>query len=74
MFVEPLYKGQVGGGSFVPYTVEPLYKGQVGGGSFVLCPFIWNTNLSKSDSGSGQSASLSNCGHCQVSLSLVLTC
>ena len=33
--VEPLYKGQVGGGSFVPYTVEPLYKGQVGGGSFV---------------------------------------
>ena len=35
MSVEPLYKGQVGGGSFVPYTVEPLYKGQVGDGSFV---------------------------------------
>ena len=34
--VEPLYKGQVGDGSFVPYTVEPLYKGQFGGGSFVL--------------------------------------
>ena len=33
--VEPLYKGQVEDGSFVPYTVEPLYKGQVGGGSFV---------------------------------------
>ena len=30
----PLYKGQAGGGSFVPYTVEPLYKGQVGNGSF----------------------------------------
>ena len=29
--MEPLYKGQVGGGSFVPCTVEPLYKGQVGG-------------------------------------------
>ena len=28
-------KGQVGDGSFVPYTVEPLYKGQVGDGSFV---------------------------------------
>ena len=27
--VEPLYKGQVGDRSFVPYTVEPLYKGQV---------------------------------------------
>ena len=35
--VEPLYKGQVRGGSFVPYTVEPLYKGQVGDGSFVPC-------------------------------------
>ena len=33
--VEPLYKGQVGDGSFVHYTVEPLYKGQVGDGSFV---------------------------------------
>ena len=33
--VEPLYKGQVGGESFVPYTVEPLSKGQVGDGSFV---------------------------------------
>ena len=33
--MEPLYKGQVGDGSFVPYTVEPLYKGQVGDGSFV---------------------------------------
>ena len=33
--LEPLYKGQVGGGSFVPYTVEPLYKGQVGDVSFV---------------------------------------
>ena len=31
--VEPLYKGQVGDGSFVTYTVEPLYKGQVGDGS-----------------------------------------
>ena len=35
LIVEPLYKGQVGDGSFVPYTVEPLYKGQVGDGSFV---------------------------------------
>ena len=33
--VEPLYKGQVRDGSFVPSTVEPLYKGQVGDGSFV---------------------------------------
>ena len=33
--VKPLYKGQVGDGSFDPYSVEPLYKGQVGDGSFV---------------------------------------
>ena len=33
--MEPLYKGQVGDVSFVPYTVEPLYKGQVGDVSFV---------------------------------------
>ena len=26
--VEPLYKGQFGNGSFVPYTVEPLYNRQ----------------------------------------------
>ena len=25
--MEPLYKGQIGDESFVPYTVEPLYKG-----------------------------------------------
>ena len=30
-----LSKGQVGDGSFIPYTVEPLYKGQVGDGSFI---------------------------------------
>ena len=30
---EPLYEGQVGDGSFVPYTAEPLYKGQVGDGT-----------------------------------------
>ena len=35
VLVEPLYKGQVGDGSFVPYTIKPLYKGQVGDGSFV---------------------------------------
>ena len=40
--VEPLYKGQVGGGSFVPYTVEPLYKGQVG---WVLCPLHSGASL-----------------------------
>ena len=32
--VEPLYKGQVWGGSIVSYTVDPLYKGQVGGGEY----------------------------------------
>ena len=41
--VAPLYKGRVGGGSFVPYTVEPLYKGQVGDGPFV--PYTVDTSL-----------------------------
>ena len=31
-----LYKGHVGNGSFVIYTVTPLYKGHVGNGSFVI--------------------------------------
>ena len=43
--MEPLYKGQVGDGSFVPYTVEPLYKGQVGDGPYTVEPLykgqIW---------------------------------
>ena len=34
-YLEPLYKGQIGDRSFVPYAVEPLYKGRVGDGSFV---------------------------------------
>ena len=34
--VEPLYKGQVGDRSFIPYTVEPLYKGQVGDGYYIV--------------------------------------
>ena len=33
--MEPLYKGQVGDRSLVPYTVKPLYKGQVGDRSLV---------------------------------------
>ena len=27
--MEPLYKGQVGSESFVPYAIEPLYKGHL---------------------------------------------
>ena len=33
--MKPLYKGHVGDGSFVPYTVKPLYKGHAGDVSFV---------------------------------------
>ena len=53
--MEPLYKGQGGGGSFVPYTVEPLYKGQGGGGSFV--PYTVEP-LYKGQGGGGGSLSL----------------
>ena len=42
--VEPLYKGQVGDGSFVPYTVEPLYKGQLSW-RWVLCPLYSGASL-----------------------------
>ena len=31
----PLYKGQVGGRSYVPHAVKPFYKGQVGSGSLI---------------------------------------
>ena len=41
--MEPLYKGQVGDGSFVPYTVEPLYKGQVGMGPLSLIQWSLST-------------------------------
>ena len=37
--VKPLYKGQVGDGSFDPYTVESFYKGRV------LCPLYSGVSL-----------------------------
>ena len=40
--MELLYKGQVGDGSFVPYTVKPLYKGQVEGRLGPLSPIQWS--------------------------------
>ena len=41
--MEPLYKGRVGNGSFVPYTVEPLSKGPVGVGPLSLIQWSLST-------------------------------